>query len=56
MLAFFTNSYGNSDQIFGLISSFLGYRWLQVVLDEKCLQEYSVNAGVPQRFILVLHF
>ena len=41
------NSYGISGQIFGLISSFLSNRLLQVVLDGKCLQEYPVNAGVP---------
>ena len=45
-------SYGISGQIFGLISSFLSNRWLQVVLDEKSSQEYSVNAGVPQDSIL----
>ena len=41
-------SYGISGQIFVLISSFLSNRQLQVVLDGKSLQEYSVNAGVPQ--------
>ena len=41
-----------SGQIFGLISSFLSNRQLQVVLDGKSLQEYSVNAGVPQGSIL----
>ena len=45
-------SYGISGQIFGLISSFLSNRWLQVVLDGKSLQEYPVNAGVPQGSIL----
>ena len=40
-------SYGISGQIFGLISSFLSNRWLQVVLDEKSSQEFPVNAGVP---------
>ena len=45
-------SYGISGQIFGLISSFLSNRRLQVVLDGKSSQEYSVNAGVPQRSIL----
>ena len=45
-------SYGISDQIFGLISFFLSNRWLQVVLDGKSLQEYPVNAGVPQGSIL----
>ena len=41
-------SYGISGQIFGLISSFLSNRRLQVVLDEKSPQEYPVNTGVPQ--------
>ena len=40
-------SYGISGQMFGLISSFLSNRWLQVVLDGKSSQEYPVNAGVP---------
>ena len=40
--------YGISGQIFGLISSFLSNRRLQMVLDGKCSQEYPVNAGVPQ--------
>ena len=41
-------SYGISGQIFGLISSFLSNRRLQVVLDGKSSQEYPVNVGVPQ--------
>ena len=41
-------SYGISGQVFGLISSFLSNRRLQVVLDGKSSQEYPVNAGVPQ--------
>ena len=45
-------SYGISGQIFGLISSFLSNRRLQVVLDGKSSQEYPVNAGVPQGYIL----
>ena len=45
-------SYGIPSQIFGLISSFLSNRWLQVVLDGKSSQEYPVNAGVPQGSIL----
>ena len=45
-------SYGMSDQIFGLISSFLSNRQLWVVLDGKSSQEYTVNAQVPQGFIL----
>ena len=36
-------SYGRSDQIFNLISSFLGIRWFQVVLDGKSSQEYPVS-------------
>ena len=47
-------SYVISGQIFGLISSFLSNRWLQVVLDGKSSQEYPVNAGVPQGSILGL--
>ena len=45
-------SYGISGQVFGLISSFLNNRQLQVVLVGKSSQEYPVNAGVPQGFIL----
>ena len=45
-------SYGISGQIFGLISSFLSNRRLQVVLDGKSSQEYPVNAGFPQGSIL----
>ena len=45
-------SYGISDQIFGLISSFLGNRRLRVVLDGKSSQKYPVNAGAPQSSIL----
>ena len=37
-------SYGISGQIFGLVSSFLSNRRLQVVLDGKSLQKYPVNA------------
>ena len=46
-------SYGISGQTFGLIS-FLSNKQLQVVLDGKSLQEYPVNAGVPQGSILSL--
>ena len=46
------NSYGISVQIFGLISSFLSNRWLQVVLGGKSSQEYPVNAEVPEGSIL----
>ena len=45
-------SYGISGQIFGLLSSFLSNRRLRVVLNRKSSQEYPVNAGVPQGFIL----
>ena len=45
-------SYGISGQIFGLISSFLSNRRIKVVLDGKSSQEYPVNAGVPQGFVL----
>ena len=41
-----------SSQAFGLISSFLSNRWLQVVLDGSSSQEYPINAGVPQGFIV----
>ena len=44
--------YGISGQIFGLISSFLSNRRLWMVLDGKSLQEYLVNAEVPQWSIL----
>ena len=45
-------SYEISGQIFGLISSVLRNRQLQMVLDGKSSQEYSVNAGVPKGSIL----
>ena len=45
-------SCGILGQIFGLISSFLSNRWLQVVLNGKSSQEYLVNAGIPQGSIL----
>ena len=35
-----------------LVSSFLSSRWLHVVLDGKSSQEYPINAGIPQGFIL----
>ena len=44
--------YGISSQIFGLISFFLSNKRLQVVLDGKSSQEYSVSARVPQDSIL----
>ena len=49
-------SYGISDQIFGLISSFLSNRQLRVVLDGKSSQEYPVNAEFFKALFLVLHF
>ena len=45
-------SYGISDQIFGLIFSFVSNRQLRVVLDGKSSQKYPVNVGVPQGSIL----
>ena len=45
-------SYGISGQIFGLISSFLSKKRLQVVMDGKYSQEYPINARVPQGSIL----
>ena len=45
-------SHGISGRIFGLISSFLSNRRLRVVLNGKPSQEYSVNARVPQGYIL----
>ena len=45
-------SYGISDEVFGLISSFLSNRWLWMVLNGKSSQEYRVNAGVSQGSIL----
>ena len=41
-------SYGISGQIFGLISSFLSNRQLEVVLDGKSAQEYPNNARMPK--------
>ena len=52
MFVFFTNLSLMEFQIFGLISSFLSNRWLQVVLNGKSSQEYSVNALVLQGTIL----
>ena len=40
--------YGNSGQIFDIISSFLSNTWLWVVLDGKTSREYLVITGVPQ--------
>ena len=47
-----SNEFGMSDQIYGLISYFLSNRQVRVVLDGKSLQEYPVNAEVPQGYIL----
>ena len=44
MLVFFTN--------LSLTEFQVSNRWLRVVLDGKCSQEYPVNAGVPQGSIL----
>ena len=43
---------GISSQIFGLISSFLNNKMLQILTDGKSSQKYPVNAGVPQGSIL----
>ena len=56
MLVYFTNFYGISGKIFGLIFSFLSNRWLRVVRDGKSSQEYPVIAGVPQGSILAPTF
>ena len=48
-------SSGISGQLFGLISSFLNNRRLQVVLDGKSSQKYSLNVGVGHTFV-VIHF
>ena len=45
-------SYGILGPIFGLLSYFLTRGRLRVVLDGKSLQEYPVDAGVPQASIL----
>ena len=45
-------SYGISGHIFGLISFFLSNRQLQVIQDGKLSQQYPVDAGVLQEFIL----
>ena len=49
-------SYGISDQIFGLCSSFLSHRWLGVVLNGKSSQDYPINTEVPQGSILGCNF
>ena len=54
-MVFFTNvTLGISDQIFGIISSFLGNRRIRLVLNGKSSQEYTVNAEVSQESILGL--
>ena len=45
-------SYGISDQIFSLVSSFFRNSRFRVVLDEKSSQIYQVNAGIPLGSIL----
>ena len=45
-------SFGNSGQVFNLISSFLSNRQLRLVLDGKSSQNYPVNAGVPRGTML----
>ena len=40
--------------MFRFFSSFLGNKWLRVVLDAKFSQEYPVNAGAPEGSILGL--
>ena len=45
-------SYGISGQVFDLLSSFLSNIWLPEVQDGKCLQEYGINDGVLQGYIL----
>ena len=44
--------YGIPGQVFGFLSSFLSKKRFRVVRDGKTSQEYPVNAGVPQGFIL----
>ena len=39
---------GISCHMFGLTSSFLSNRCFWVALDGKSLQEYPINAGIPQ--------
>ena len=42
----------SNGQVFRLILSFLSNRLLRLVQDGKSSQEYPINAGVPQGFIL----
>ena len=48
--------YGFSGQIFGLISSFLSNRQLQVVLDGKSSQDFQFMLEFLKALFLVLHF
>ena len=48
--------HGISSQIFGLVSSFLSNRWLQVVLDGRSSQEYPGNAGIPPFLVLLFSY
>ena len=43
---------GCSHRVFGLKSSFLNNKWLQVILDGKSSQKYPVNDGVPRSSVL----
>ena len=48
MLVFFTNSNLMEFRLFGIILSILNNRLIQLVLDGNSLQEFLVNATVPQ--------
>ena len=50
---FLSLSRGITVRVFVLISSLLSNRQLQLGMDGRYLQEYPVNAGVPQGTILV---
>ena len=43
-------SYGISDQIFGLILSFLSNRWLRVALDGKTLLKFLIGLFLALKF------
>ena len=49
-------AYGISGQMFGLLSSFLSNRWLQVVLDATSSQEYQLMLEFLKAPFLALHF
>ena len=53
MLIFFKNSKRMGFQV-RYLASFLLFQeiWLLVALDENCLKDYSVNAGVRKRSII----